>query len=73
MSKKIIERVNLNLDNRDGALYAVKADDDKFYLVLVADTLHYEECFDGMGSTSDVEITEAAFRALNGCSLANVE
>lgn len=56
--------VYLGLENRDGRLVAVKADNQKHYLVLEADTYHKPEVFKDMGSTVHVEITEDAFNAL---------
>lgn len=56
--------VDLGLENRDGRLFAVKADDRKHYLVLEADTYHNPEVFNGMGSTWHIEITEQVFDAL---------
>ena len=56
--------VDFGLENRDGRLFVVKADDRKHYLVLEADTYHNPEVFSGMGSTWHMEITEQAFDAL---------
>ena len=56
--------VDLGLENRDGKLFAVKADDRKHYLVLEADTYHSSEVFREMVSTEHIEITEQAFDAL---------
>ena len=61
---KIIEKKELEIGNRDGGLNLVHAADGKFYLVLEADTLHRKETFDGLGSTENLEISEAAYLAL---------
>ena len=63
MSKPEIT-IDLNLSNRGGKLFAVKADNRKHYLVLEADTYHSLEVFSEMGSTWHIEITEQAFDAL---------
>ena len=62
--KKIIQKIDLELGNRDGELYAVEADDGGFYLVLTAETMHLPEKFEGMGSAFRTKITRAAFDAL---------
>ena len=62
--KKIIQKIDLQLGNRDGDLYAVETDGGGFYLVLTAQTMHFQEEFETMGSAFCTEISRAAFDAL---------
>ena len=61
---EVLAKVDLDLGNRDGYLYAVRAGDGKCYLVLEAESFCKDEVFSEMGSTEDVEISRAAFEAL---------
>ncbi len=60
----VIQKIPLHVENRDGKLFAVEAQNGRFYLVLEADTLHNREVFHGMGSTDHIEISTDAFFAL---------
>ena len=61
---EIIERVKLNIGNRDGDLYAAMSLEGQCYLILEADTFHDDPTFIGMGSVASVEITNEAYSAL---------
>ena len=56
--------INLGLRNRDGDIMIGQDDDGKCYLIAEADTYHNREVFHGLGSTEQIEISEAAFDAL---------
>ena len=61
---KLVTKIDIGLDNRDGTLFACQDEHRICYLVLEADTLHNEEVFEGMGSTEHKVISEEAFKAL---------
>jgi hypothetical protein len=67
--KAIVRKILLGLSNRDGEIMVVQDDQGKCYLVAEADTFHNAEVFDGLGSTEQIEITQAAFDALANVSL----
>ena len=62
--KTIVRTVFFGLENRDGEILIAEASDGTFWLVAEAETLHNAETLEGLGSTSEVEISRAAFDAL---------
>lgn len=62
--KNITSKIELGIGNRDGDVYAVAADDGKFYLVVTSETGCGELVFNGMRETSQVEISRIVFISL---------
>jgi len=62
--KAIVRKILLGLSNRDGEIMIVQDDQGNCYLVAEAETFWNAEVFTGLGSTEQIEITQAAFDAL---------
>lgn len=68
---RVAEQISMNLENRDGFIFAVRCEDGRCFLVAEAETFHNDEVFFGMGSTEQNEITVEAFSALKASASRN--
>lgn len=61
----IVEKKEIGIRNNDGAVYKVKTDDGRHWLVIESDKGHYsDEIFHGMGPTDETEICEQTYSLL---------
>jgi hypothetical protein len=60
----IKRKVLLGLGNRDGGVMVVQDEQGVCYLVVESDSYYTPTVFKGLGSTDQIEITQAAFEEL---------
>lgn len=63
---ELIEKHKLNIENRDGELFAAMSIGGECYLILEAETIHLPPKFKNMDSVNFIEITFEAYKALTG-------